>query len=72
MIASLLTCGFVPGTLVVCVLVLSGNIYYNKKDEFGNLKTWGAGNKVVAVILLGINLFILLFVFATSFASYFQ
>ena len=52
---SFLTRGFFPGTLLVCIFVLTGDVYYKEKDEHGNLKTWSWGNKVAATILLIIN-----------------
>lgn len=55
-IASLLTGGLFPGTVIVCISVLSGEIYYNKKDDQGNLKTWHWSNKVVAILLLLLNI----------------
>jgi len=57
---NLLTCGLVPGTFLVCCFVLTGDIYYNKKDDQGNLKTWSWGNKVAAIILLAINVIFLI------------
>ena len=59
-----LTAGFIPGTLLVCIFVLTGDIYFKEKDEHGNLKTWGWGNKIAAVILLLINAIYLISVFA--------
>ncbi len=38
--------------IVVCVVVLTGPVYYNKHDSNGILKQWSAANKVAAVILL--------------------
>jgi hypothetical protein len=40
------------GVIAVCVIVLSGPVYYNKHKKDGTLKTWGVGNKVAAVFLL--------------------
>ena len=54
-LASILTCGLVPGTIVVCINALTGEIYFNKKDDQGNLKKWHWTNKVVAVLLLMLN-----------------
>ena len=53
--ASLLTCGLFPGTLVVCVLVLTGDIYMSRTDASGYLKTWSRANKIAAIILLGLQ-----------------
>ena len=39
--------------LAVCGVVLTGPVYLAKVDDKGALKTWGVGNKVVAVLLLG-------------------
>ena len=38
--------------IAVCVIVLTGPVYYDKRKKDGTLKTWGVGNKVAAVILL--------------------
>ena len=35
-----------------CINCLTGKIYYEKRDENGNLKTWSKANSVVAIILL--------------------
>jgi hypothetical protein len=40
------------GVLAVCVVVLTGPVYYNTRREDGTLRTWSAANKVAAVILL--------------------
>src|SRR6186997_3631416 len=41
-----------PSMMLVCVIVLTGPVYYNKADTTGNLKKWGNANKVVAVLIL--------------------
>ena len=53
---NILTCGFVPLTLWTCFNLLRGNVYYNKKDADGNLKTWSFLNKIAAAIIVAINL----------------
>lgn len=40
------------GVIAVCVIVLTGPVYYNKHNKDGTLKTWSGANKVAAVILL--------------------
>lgn len=40
------------GVLVVCVVVLTGPVYYDKRKKDGTLRKWGIGNNVAAVILL--------------------
>src|SRR5262249_3317242 len=40
------------GVIAVCIVVLTGPVYYNKQRQDGTLKSWSAGNKVAAVILL--------------------
>lgn len=50
--ASLLGIVTTLGVLAVCVIVLTGPVYYDKRRKDGTLRTWGAGNKVAAVILL--------------------
>ena len=70
-IAAILLSGCVPvvsligavlgiGVIVVCVMVLTGPIYYKGRRKDGTLKTWSNGNKIAAVIILviflGLNL----------------
>jgi hypothetical protein len=43
---------FGPAILFSCIVVLTGEVYTNKKDPSGNLITWSVGNKVAAVIIL--------------------
>jgi hypothetical protein len=45
-----LCCG--PAILVVCIIVLTGDVYYKQTDLAGNLKKWSNANKVVAVVIL--------------------
>ena len=47
---------FGPAILFSCIVVLTGDVYYDKADEHGQLKRWSSGNKVAAVIILAINL----------------
>lgn len=35
-----------------CIIVLTGGVYTDKKTPDGTLKTWGAGNKAAAIIIL--------------------
>jgi len=51
-----LCCG--PAILVVCIIVLTGDVYYDKRDGAGNLKKWGAANKVAAIIILGLQVLV--------------
>jgi hypothetical protein len=43
---------FPPLLLATCVILLTGDVYYDKRTPEGGFKTWSAANKVVAVILL--------------------
>lgn len=45
-----LCCG--PFILAVCISLLTGDVYYNSYDENGRLKRWSFANKVVAVVIL--------------------
>jgi len=38
--------------LAVCVIVLTGNVYYDTYDAEGRLKKWGVGNKIVAFLIM--------------------
>jgi len=46
--------GLVTGVslIITTIVLLTGDIYYNKLDKDGMLKKWSVANKVVAVILL--------------------
>lgn len=46
---------FPPALWATCIIVLTGPVYMDAYDEQGQLKTWGPANKVVAVILLGLQ-----------------
>jgi len=46
---------FGPAILVVCLIVLTGDVYYDKIDSTGKLQKWGGGNKVAAIIILGVQ-----------------
>lgn len=43
---------FPPLLWATCVIVLTGPVYMNAYDQQGQLKTWGAANKVVAVLMI--------------------
>tara|TARA_R110002072_G_scaffold296980_1_gene469350 strand:+ start:414 stop:719 length:306 start_codon:yes stop_codon:yes gene_type:complete len=45
-----LCCG--PFILAVCIILLTGDVYYNTYDDQGRLNRWSFANKVVAVIIL--------------------
>ena len=47
---------FPPLIWLVCILLVTGKIYYNKPDAQGNLKTWSVANKIVAFIFLFVQL----------------
>ena len=51
----ILTCGCVPLILWTCVNLVTGDIYYKKKDAAGLLETWGFANRVVAIAILLVN-----------------
>lgn len=44
------------GVMAVCIVALTGPIYYARQTSDGTLATWGVANKVAAVILLVIFL----------------
>ncbi len=48
----LLTLGTVPLLIVTCIVLATGDIYYNKLAPDGTLKKWSTANKVVAWLLL--------------------
>jgi len=49
---------FIPPLLwAVCVVLFTGPVYTPKKDESGNLMTWGEATKWVVLIVAGLQLF---------------
>ena len=50
------TRGFIPLTILTCILLLTGDIYYKEPDRAGNLRVWGKANKVAALVILVVNL----------------
>lgn len=55
-LASILTCGLFPGIFIVCIVLSTGEVYFNKKNEQGYLKKWHWGNKIIAILLLLLNI----------------
>ena len=49
---------FTPVTLALCVIALTGDVYRDAYDKEGKLQVWGFGNKVAAVLILLIQLFV--------------
>lgn len=47
--------GTIP-CIPVCIAVLTGDVYYDKRDPDGSLKKWGWSNKVAAIVLLLLNI----------------
>ena len=54
--------GFSPLLWWCCINLITGDIYYNSYDEQGNLRKWSKANKVVAFILLAINILWILWI----------
>lgn len=52
---------FFPISLWVCLMLLTGDIYYYDKNVEGNLKPWGTANRIAAFVLLVASLAILVF-----------
>lgn len=48
-----------PITIALCIICLTGEVYKNGYDEDGNLKVWGFGNKIAAILILALQVFIL-------------
>jgi hypothetical protein len=40
------------GVITVCVVVLTGPVYYDKRKKDGTLQEWSKGNKAAAVVIL--------------------
>jgi hypothetical protein len=45
------------GAITVCVVALTGPVYYNQSGPDGRLLTWSRGNKLAAVLILVIFVF---------------
>jgi len=45
-----------------CINLITGEIYYDSYDEYGKLRKWSIANKVVAFVLLAINILLIIFV----------
>jgi hypothetical protein len=59
------TLGLLPLLLMTCLVLVTGDIYYNKTGRDGTLKVWSGANKVIAFLLLLPPLIILGVVVAT-------
>ena len=54
----LLALVFTPVTIALCVIALTGDVYRNAYDKDGRLMSWGVGNKIAAVLILLLQLFV--------------
>jgi RNA polymerase subunit RPABC4/transcription elongation factor Spt4 len=45
-------CCLPPLLWITCVMLLTGDVYYDERGDDGKLKTWSVANKVVAGVLL--------------------
>ena len=57
-VSAMLGIGFLliaPLLWAACIIALTGDVYYSKLNEEGQLATWSAGNKVAAVVILVIS-----------------
>ena len=52
LLVQLLTLLYFPTALWVSLVLLTGDIFYDKKDPEGNLKKWGPGNKIAALAMV--------------------
>lgn len=55
-----------PLVWTTCILVLTGEIYQNKYDYHGNILVWSKAIKVVAVVILALNLIFLAYSFVSG------
>lgn len=60
LLLQLVTVAVFPVSLWVCVVLLTGEIYYGKTDANGQLRRWGFGNKIAAFVVLAACLAILI------------
>ena len=56
---SLVSLGRIPLTIITCIVLLTGEIYYKEKGPDGYLKTWSFANKVIALAIVLINVVVL-------------
>jgi len=56
-------CCFPPLLLAVCIVLVTGDVYYNKLRKDGTLKKWSIANKILAWLVLAWNLYIIYEVF---------
>ncbi len=52
LVARAVSIAFGAPLMTVCVVVLTGDVYYESHDAQGQLKKWGVGNKVVAALIV--------------------
>jgi hypothetical protein len=60
LLLQLLTLPFFPISLWVCLVLLTGEVYYDKMDANGQLRRWGIGNKLAALVVLAACLAVLI------------
>ena len=53
-------------TLLTCILLITGDIYYNDTDKRGNVKKWSKANRFAAYGILAINVGWLLYSLSTQ------
>jgi len=58
-----------PAIFVVCIIVLTGDVYYPQADATGHLKKWGFANKIAAVVILVIQAIVIAVRTAAVFGS---
>jgi hypothetical protein len=52
LVLHIITLGCVPFLLITCVVLVTGDIYYDKAGPDGTLEVWSQANKVIAFLLL--------------------
>ncbi len=55
---------FQPLLWITIFSIITGDIYFNKKNPDGTLKTWSTANKVVAFMFLIVQIIIFIFFIA--------
>ena len=48
----IITLGCLPFLLITCLILVTGDIYYDKAGPDGTLDVWSTANKVIAFLLL--------------------
>ena len=60
---------FPPLLWAACIVLVTGDVYYNKHRDDGTLKTWSVANKIVACLILAWHSYIVYGVIMKQFGN---